>query len=52
MAIQDEEGVYYQIGIFSFFDIDGCIRGIPVVGTKLANYVEWIFDVTGIPPNE
>jgi secreted trypsin-like serine protease len=50
MVIQDNNGKFYQVGIFSFYDDESCIRGIPVVYTRLESHLEWIYQVTGIPP--
>ncbi|TMW53599.1 hypothetical protein DOY81_001363 [Sarcophaga bullata] len=39
------------VGITSFGSIFGCDRGYPAAFTKVASYLEWIWDETGIDPN-
>ncbi|KAM7356935.1 brachyurin [Cochliomyia hominivorax] len=39
------------IGITSFGSIFGCDRGYPAAFTKVASYLDWIWDQTGINPN-
>lgn len=39
------------VGITSFGSIFGCDRGYPAAFTKVASYLEWICDETGIDPN-
>ncbi|XP_037817067.1 brachyurin [Lucilia sericata] len=39
------------VGITSFGSIFGCDRGYPAAFTKVASYLDWIWDETGIDPN-
>lgn len=39
------------IGVTSFGSIFGCDRGYPAAFTKVASYLDWIWDETGINPN-
>ncbi|XP_013116997.2 brachyurin [Stomoxys calcitrans] len=40
------------VGITSFGSIFGCDRGYPAAFTKVASYLDWIVDVTGIDPSQ
>ncbi|XP_073836502.1 brachyurin-like isoform X1 [Musca autumnalis] len=39
------------VGITSFGSIFGCDRGYPAAFTKVASYLDWIVDITGIDPS-
>ncbi|XP_059474118.1 brachyurin-like isoform X2 [Neocloeon triangulifer] len=50
LTLTDTNSESHQIGIFSFYDEESCIRGKPVVFTKLASHWDFITDFTGIRP--
>ncbi|XP_059482636.1 brachyurin-like [Neocloeon triangulifer] len=47
---QLEDGTLQVMAIFSFLDTDSCIKGFPVGFTKVAPYLEWMYNVSGIQP--
>ena len=48
LAYLECDGVYTQIGIKSFGAADGCRLGYPVVFVRVAPFLGWISEITGI----
>uniref|UniRef100_A0A0P5P397 Chymotrypsin proteinase 6E n=1 Tax=Daphnia magna TaxID=35525 RepID=A0A0P5P397_9CRUS len=44
----DSNGVYNQVGVFSFSSASGCTAGYPAAFTRVSSYAQWISLVTGL----
>jgi len=48
LVYQECDGVYTQIGIVSFGAAAGCQLGYPVGFTRVAAFLDWISEITGM----
>ncbi|XP_026275096.2 brachyurin-like [Frankliniella occidentalis] len=48
LVIKEDDGKWTEIGLTSFGDLEGCAKGLPVVFTRVASFLEFIETTTNI----
>ncbi|KAK3909252.1 Serine protease 2 [Frankliniella fusca] len=52
LVMKEDDGLWTEIGLTSFGDLEGCTKNLPVVFTRVASFLEFIEATTNIKARE